>query len=369
MEKYFKYLLILVLGITLLSLPAGIPVLKSYNEYSSFNSNLEGCSKFTKLIYNSNFEVTPILSPYDDYNFDKNGVIFIIKPELDFSLDETLKIKQFIESGNILVISDDFGSGNNLLEKLNVSERFTKGHINDIFYIKNENIIEIKLDSTLKNDKLNDFNNLNQSNSILTYYPTSIRPSKYSNVILTTSNVSSLNKRSGVYPVMLERKYGNGKIIMISDPDIFTNRLYNHNEEFLKEFLNKVTLNGVYKTIYLDEIHRKDFNFEISVYYIQKSVPKKLVLALIIITIFLFQINGNNLVVKSFNKLFSRLFNKFSKFGFLNYIFSKVFENNKLNEDEILEKVSKEHEIDVDELKRVINNIKDGKNGRKRVFK
>jgi len=332
MEKYIKYLLIALMGAVLLSLPAGVPTIKSYSEYSSFNTDWNGCSKFTKQIYDSKIDITPIYSPYDDYNFDKNGVLFIIGPEIGFSDIEIEKIENFLENGNTLVIADDFGTSNQILEKLNISNKFTKNKINDIFYISNENLIEYQIPES------------HGGGVLVTNIPTYTSKTGF----ITTSNFSKSSSKTGYLTLISEMNYGNGKIILIADPDVFTNGLYEYNQNFLENFLERLNSDH----IYLDEIHHKDFGYEISVFYVQKSVPKEFTLLLMLLVISLFQINNKKLFNNATKKLISKFARKRSK-----------------NEEEILKNISENHGIDLNDLKRVLKNIKDGNNGRKRIIK
>ncbi|MBA2862310.1 DUF4350 domain-containing protein [Methanococcus maripaludis] len=332
MEKYIKYLLLAVIGTVFLSLPAGIPMIKSYSEYSSFNTDWDGCSKFTKHIYDSEIRITPIYSPYEDYKFDKNGILFIIGPEIGFSDFEIEKIGNFVKDGNTIIIADDFGTSNLILEKLDLPNKFTKNKLNDIFYISNENLIEYNVSEYYG------------GGVVVTNIPTYTAKEG----VVTTSNFSKSGSKIGSLSLISEINYGNGKIILIADPDIFTNGLYEYNQNFLENFIAKLNSNH----IYIDEIHHKDFGYEINVLYIQKSVPKEFTLVLMLILISLFHISNKKL----FNGKTKKLISKFAK-------------KRKENEEGILEDISENHGIDLNDLKRVIKNIKDGNNGRKRITK
>ncbi|MBA2853124.1 hypothetical protein HNP89_001081 [Methanococcus maripaludis] len=332
MEKYFKYILIALLGVIFISLPAGVPMIKSFSEYSSFNTDWNGCSKFTKMLYDSEIIVTPIYSPYEDYNFDKNGVLFIIGPEIGFSNSEIQKIGNFVKCGNTLIIADDFGTSNQILEQLNLTDKFTKKRLKDIFYTSNENLIEYKVSEEYG------------GGYIVTNIPTYtlktgfVAASNFSDVKLKTQNPALISKVP----------YENGNIILIGDPDIFTNGLYNYNKNFLKEFIQKLNSNH----IYIDEIHHKDFGYEISVFYVHKSVPKELILIVLLLIVCSFHVQNK----KVFNNATKKLISKFSK-------------KRSENDEKVLKNISEKHDIDFDDLKRVINNIKDGNNGRKRISK
>lgn len=144
MEKYFKYLLLGLIGVLLLSLPAGTPSLKAYSKYSIFNTGEHGCSNIAIEFNNAGFDIVPIYSSYDEYDFSENGVIFIIGPQRDFSKEEINNLKKFLESGNTIIVADDFGTSNRILNELQIPDRFSGERINDIFYRTDQNVIEVK---------------------------------------------------------------------------------------------------------------------------------------------------------------------------------------------------------------------------------
>ncbi|GAI51779.1 unnamed protein product, partial [marine sediment metagenome] len=52
-------------------------------------------------------------------------VTFILIPYLNFSLDELEEINNFVTRGGTLVLADDYGYGNQLLEHLGLKARFS----------------------------------------------------------------------------------------------------------------------------------------------------------------------------------------------------------------------------------------------------
>ncbi|AEF97049.1 DUF4350 domain-containing protein [Methanotorris igneus] len=235
--KIEHYILLLIILIGFLTLPLSIPLIKTKQPFSVFNTENNGCSKFFKELYKNN-KVKPILFPYK--NLKDNSILFIISPDVDFTKEEGEVIKNYIRRGNILVLVDNFNKGNSLLQYLNLSNRFSNKPLYDIVspYVV--------------------INTSYYKGYILIENPTSISGS--GTVILYSSLASKVGDYpkpgdEGKYPLILEKNYGNGKIVLISDPDIFKNSLFKHNKGFLLSYFNYSN-----KIIYVDEIHHSDVN-------------------------------------------------------------------------------------------------------------
>lgn len=326
MNKYLKYVLVAIIGVAFMMLPIGVPMIKTFSDYSMFNRDWNGCSKFAKKIYQNNYKIVPIISPYNTYDFNqKNGVLFIIGPSLDFSDNEVEQVREFLNNGNTIVIADDFGTANQVLEKLNISAKVSKNRVNDMFYYLNDDLI---ITCRIKNDF---------GNSITMNVPSYVNLNEGINEgIILTSLVSSSGKKEKAYPIMVETKYSSGKIIIISDPDIFTNGMYEFNNEFLEEFL--AYLNS--EVYFFDEAHRAGFDpYDLGVMYLHSSVSKNAMFLIFVIVMLVGYLNETGLIKKMLN--FKRKQN--------------------LNE-KMLKKIAENHNIDVEDLKKVITKIKEGRN-------
>ncbi|EHP88355.1 DUF4350 domain-containing protein [Methanotorris formicicus] len=306
MAKYLKYVTFGILGILLLSLPSTLPVIKSFCPYSIFNTDWNGCSKFAKMIHDRG-EVVPLISPYDSYNI-KNGVLFIISPDIHYSSKDVEKIKTFLENGGTVIIADDFGYGNDILEGLNISPKISKRRAEDLFYYKNYSLIETY--------RIEDFDGK------ITFNIPSYISSNNGEI-----RTSSISKKI----LMKKVKYANGKVVIISDPDVFINAMETYNKNFWDVFLNN--LDGY--VYYIDEVHHSKFSpYDIGVVYVQSNLSnntKFIIFSLIVIGIFIIN----------------------------NIDFSRII---KFKRKTSLEKIAEENNIDINELNRVISKIKEGKN-------
>lgn len=255
------YVFLIFIGILLLVLPLAVPVIKTSVEFSMFNTKWNGCSEFAKLLAGRG-KVVPIMYPYNSVELSKlDGVLIVIGPDIDFSTLEAEEVKGFLENGGTLFIADDFGTANSLLEKLGIKARFSTQPLKDIFYSKRAEfpvvvrVDDPKLAVGVRKITLN--------------VPSAIIGGKGE---VFSSKVSVVGKNMGSYPIMAELKYGKGRIIMLSDPSILINDMFEENRQFIE---NLVGYLGV-STFYFDEAHHSDFNpYSVMTVYIHRELDRE----------------------------------------------------------------------------------------------
>ena len=245
MNRVF-YGVLLIVGIGLIIMPLSVPVFKSDAPYSVLNTKWNGISGFGKLLYTSG-EITPLLAPYDSVGLGElEGTLVVVGPDVDFSEGEIEELKRFLEKGNTLLLADDFGTGNQILAGLGLDVRLSRKPILSLTYSKNADFpvtMDVRDPELAKGVSL-----------LVMSRPAAIL--NVQNALVYTSNASMLGGTYGAFPVVARIPYGKGMIILVSDPDIFTNSLYRENEPFLKNLVEGLPK----KTFYIDEAHHADFN-------------------------------------------------------------------------------------------------------------
>jgi hypothetical protein len=88
--------------------------------YSLYSEGYNGCSQLkTTLQGEGGFDVRPLISSLSVVNgINRNSVLCVLGPTLDFSIIEASALLDFFMSGSCLIIADDFGSGNRILDNL-----------------------------------------------------------------------------------------------------------------------------------------------------------------------------------------------------------------------------------------------------------
>jgi hypothetical protein len=252
------YAFLIFICILFLLLPVAVPLIKTSAEFSIFNTNWNGCSKLARLLAERG-EIVPLLNPYNSVGLERlDGVLIVIGPNLDFSSLEAEEVKKFLENGGTLFIADDFGTANGLLEKLGMKTRFSGQPLNDIFYNRKADfpvVVRIEEDFVVKEITLN--------------VPSVIVGAEGE---ILSSKVSIVGKSMKSYPILAELEYGEGRIVLLSDPSVLINDMFDENKEFIE---NLFLYLGSSK-FYLDEAHRSDFNpYAITSIYIHRELDRE----------------------------------------------------------------------------------------------
>lgn len=330
MNRVF-YAIMVIVGVSIIIMPLSVPVLKSNAAYSVLNTDWNGISSFGKLMY-SRGEIIPVLSSYDSMNLkEKKGTLIIIGPNLEFTDEEISKLRDFLENGNMLILADDFGTGNRLLEGLGLEERFSKKEPITPIYIKS---INFPVTMEIKDKKL-----ARGVEKIVMYKPSVILNAK--NGLVYTPNSSRLGNTYGPFVVVEEIKYGDGRIILISDPDIFTNSLFGENMAFIENLMDYVK-----GPFYIDESHHRDFSpYSSGTITIRRVVNKEFVFYYVLFVAVLAFIIESGLWMRAVERLLSILF-----------IF---FKEEKESLEEIVKSLEKEG-VNREILMRIISEIQTG---------
>ena len=186
----------------------------------------------------------------------KQTTILILGPDKPFTAEEAQTIKEILEKGATILIADDFGQANTLLEQLEIPCKFTqKMLIDPIFYYKDPKlpiIFHIKNTTWTTNTK-----------ELILNYATTLNITSPKIEILANSSETSyldinMNEQQdpedpiGPQPILAQTTIGEGNLILLSDPSIFINVMINkaNNTQLLKNITKQ-------RKTYLDTSHYK----------------------------------------------------------------------------------------------------------------
>jgi hypothetical protein len=158
------------------------------------------------------------------------SLLMVIAPTRQFTQSEANSIRDYVERGGLLVLADNFGSGNGLLKLLNVSISFdNKTLVDTLFYYKQPIFpLAIHMPSS-------EF--LNGTNELVLNSPVTLNVTSEDNVrILASSSPFSFidsnqngekdpGEPSGPFPVLAELRLGQGGVLLFTSPASFTNSM------------------------------------------------------------------------------------------------------------------------------------------------
>ena len=153
---------------------------------------------------------------------DSNSTVLIIGPSTSFTDGSIEAYRSYLFDGGRIVLADDFGTGNSLLQGLGVGVRFSGVPMEDALYRERQmmpqifNITESEYTVGVKELVMDIPTVLNQTDGlqVLAY-------ASFSSYL----DNSKTTKTYGPYPAVAVATVGNGMIFLISDSSIFMNSL------------------------------------------------------------------------------------------------------------------------------------------------
>ncbi len=177
--------------------------------------------------------------------------VLMLGPSRPFTAREVEAVRAFLVSGGRVVLADDFGTGNSLLQGLDLEVRFSGLLLLDpLFKNKNSHMPRV---SNVSSSRYTD-----GVEGLTLNYPTVLNHTKTVLVLAWSTPFSYLaaapsrpsnDSVAGPFPVVAEVTVREGSLILISDSSLFINSM-------LDQGGNMALLRGVAGgTVYLDEAH------------------------------------------------------------------------------------------------------------------
>jgi hypothetical protein len=207
--------------------------------YHPLNDGWNGCSQI--------YAMTPraqLLYSYSAPLPNATALIAIVGPRIPFESSETAELRLFLKNGGTVLLADDFGTGNGLLQGLNVSARFSGQAIADLYFYSRTP--SFPLISDFVPDTLN-----RNVTALMMDHPTYIQilnsslvkaialSSPFSFVDLHNNGTLSPNENTKAYPVIATARIGAGFLVMVANANMFDNELIGlfNNQLFFRNLL------------------------------------------------------------------------------------------------------------------------------------
>jgi len=220
--------LVIGLAAAMLILYAAPPI----DDFNPLNPYWNGFSDLISRLHavelSSLFDENLLLNP-------SNTSLLIVGPEKEFSEDEVRIIERFLRSGGQVIIADDFGSGNQLLELLGVDVRFNGSLLVDpLFKERSMRLPRIRVMTLGVRELVFNYG------TILEGCPNPIaRSSSYSFLDLDLDGKWSEGEPRGPFATACFLSLGRGKLIIVADSSLWINSMFQmeDNQEFLKSLI------------------------------------------------------------------------------------------------------------------------------------
>lgn len=272
-ELTYPRVLLMGLVVTLL-ITSLVGLSTSSTAFGSYNPTWEGTSDLRKLATSpgSTTEIEQSTASYQQKD-PTTTTALILSPTEPYSTRDADRIDQFLARGGTVLLAADFnGTANGLLGQLNVTARF------DGRLVRDERVYYRSPAFPVAEPVTND--TLVRSVSRLTLnHGTAITPGPNSTVLVNTSGYAYFdsNRNGGLddsetlrqRPVVVQESYGNGTLILVSDPSVFINAMLDvpDNEQFAR---NVITRNEV---VVFDYSHRRGIPWAVALVLTVAETP------------------------------------------------------------------------------------------------
>jgi len=208
-------------------------------EFSRYNVGWNGTSEFFDL---QNRHTTEDITNISSLSGKQNSTLLIIAPKKPYSAHELSEYRSFIQRGNIIILVDDFGTGNDLLRGIGSSIRFLPGIVasvdrayNDSFAIVSYPVFDHPLTKNVSSLVLDKGAALEGGEPLIKTTLMSW---------IDTDNNGRITKKEllGKYTILTHEHIGKGELIVLSDPSVFINGMNGiddkwDNRKFIKNIL------------------------------------------------------------------------------------------------------------------------------------
>jgi len=226
--------------------------------YSMHNTQWNGTSALTQRGF------VPVTADLVDTLSSANTTqtLLIVAPSRPFSIEEASSIGDSIRKGGLLVIADNFGSSNELVDLLGLPAKFDNRLLVDPLFYRKQPVFPVVSDFA-------EFEFSMGLNELVLGYATILNVTATSEVkVLASSSAFSFldsnpdgekspQEPSGPFPILAELQLGEGKVLLFTSPASLANELINEgNNSALVENVVKYGSRPGHRSVLLyDETH------------------------------------------------------------------------------------------------------------------
>jgi hypothetical protein len=199
--------------------------------------------------------VTPI-NAFSDLPSSATGTAVIIVPYTQFTEAELTQTRNYVSTGGTLILLDDYGYGNQVLDSLGSKIKFNSQPLLDpLFAYQNKWLPKITdftntpLKANVSSIVFNHATTLEAESGIIV-----AESSSFSFLDLNYNQIRDANEPTGPLPVAAYQKIGQGYVVAVSDPSILINCMIDQGDNL--QFIQKAAaLQTAAPRIYIDQTH------------------------------------------------------------------------------------------------------------------
>jgi hypothetical protein len=202
-------------------------------------------------------EKATTITAFSDLPAIPKGTALLLVPYEQFSDAELAQLKDYVSNGGTLVLLDDYGYGNQVLENIGLNLRFTGEPLLDpLFCYRNKWIPKI---TTFEQTSV-----ATNVSSVVFNHATCLNNTEDATVVASSSSFSFLdvnndgswntNELNGPLPVVAYEKVDQGYLVAVADPSLMINAMMGLDDNV--QFVNDIASVGASNPkIYVDQSH------------------------------------------------------------------------------------------------------------------
>ena len=255
----------LIAAIVIVALLISVPILNTTKEdFSTYNTAWNGASDAKALASSDGYTTSSVLA-LSEIGTTGDGVLFMLNPNssVGFSASDVSTLQSFVRNGGVLVLANNFGNGNAVLSGLGVlgEARFNGSLLEDNVSKGVNAALPLITDVTASGLTagvhelyFNYGTALDVSGTNVTVLARSA-PTSY--LLAPAGGNATVNATTGAHPVLATLDYGNGHIVLLSDPSVFSNDMLGQadNQQLLTSMFANLTGGNTAVPIMFDESH------------------------------------------------------------------------------------------------------------------
>ncbi len=255
----------LIAAVVIVALLISVPILNTTKEdFSTYNTAWNGASDAKALASSDGYTTSSVLA-LSEIGTSGHGVLFMLNPNssVGFSASDASTLQSFVRNGGVLVLANNFGNGNAVLSGLGVlgEARFNGSLLEDNLSKGVNAALPLITDVTVSGLTagvhelyFNYGTALDVSGTNVTVLARSA-PTSY--LLAPGGGNATVNATTGAHPVLATLDYGNGRIVLLSDPSVFSNDMLGQadNQQLLTSMFANLTGGNTAVPIMFDESH------------------------------------------------------------------------------------------------------------------
>jgi hypothetical protein len=255
----------LIAAVVIVALLISVPLLNTTKEdFSTYNTAWNGASDAKALASSDGYTTSSVLA-LSEIGTSGHGVLFMLNPNssVGFSASDASTLQSFVRNGGVLVLANNFGNGNAVLSGLGVlgEARFNGSLLEDNVSKGVDAALPLITDVTASGLTagvhelyFNYGTALDVSGTNVTVLARSA-PTSY--LLAPGGGNATVNATTGAHPVLATLDYGNGRIVLLSDPSVFSNDMLGQadNQQLLTSMFANLTGGNTAVPIMFDESH------------------------------------------------------------------------------------------------------------------